>query len=186
MPDSSLGAGARVRRVAVETELGGFVIELFDERAPLTSAHFLALVESMAYRGGAFHRSLVPDNQPGQDVTVESVQATAHPSMLPRVPALPLERTSLTGLRHVDGAVSMARLQGRPDSARADFFICVGDQPELDCGGRRAPDGQGFAAFGRVESGMDTVRLIQRAPRSGQALRPPVRIRSIAPIREVP
>jgi peptidyl-prolyl cis-trans isomerase A (cyclophilin A) len=63
-----------------------------------------------------------------------------------------------------------------PDTATADFFVCVGDQPELDFGGRRNPDGQGFAAFGRVVKGMDVVRAIQKAKAKGQALEPPVRI----------
>jgi peptidyl-prolyl cis-trans isomerase A (cyclophilin A) len=67
------------------------------------------------------------------------------------VPAIPLERTSTTGVRHTDGAISMAR--SGPDSATSDFFICIGDQPELDFGGARNPDSQGFAAFGRVVSG---------------------------------
>ena len=63
-----------------------------------------------------------------------------------------------------------------PDTATSDFFICVGDQPALDYGGKRNPDGQGFAAFGRVVLGMDVVRKIQAAPAKGQALEPPVRI----------
>ncbi|MEW5764291.1 MAG: peptidylprolyl isomerase, partial [Acidobacteriota bacterium] len=63
-----------------------------------------------------------------------------------------------------------------PDTATSDFFLCVGDQPELDFGGRRNPDGQGFAAFGRVISGMETVRRIQARPARGQVLDPPVRI----------
>ena len=63
-----------------------------------------------------------------------------------------------------------------PDSADADFFLCVGDQPALDFGGKRNPDGQGFAAFGRVTKGMEIVRKIQGAPAKGQQLTPPVRI----------
>jgi peptidyl-prolyl cis-trans isomerase A (cyclophilin A) len=64
-----------------------------------------------------------------------------------------------------------------PDTATSDFFICIGDQPELDFGGRRNPDGQGFAAFGRVIRGMEVVRAIQLAPAAGQSLTPPVIIR---------
>ena len=62
----------------------------------------------------------------------------------------------MTGLKHIDGAVSMAR--GSADSATSGWFICINDQPSLDFGGKRNPDGQGFAAFGRVVSGMDVVR----------------------------
>ena len=65
-----------------------------------------------------------------------------------------------------------------PDSATSDFFICLGDQPALDFGGRRNPDGQGFAVFGRVVSGMEVVRKIQQSPASGQQLAPPVLVRS--------
>jgi peptidyl-prolyl cis-trans isomerase A (cyclophilin A) len=64
-----------------------------------------------------------------------------------------------------------------PDTAVSDFFVCIGDQPSLDFGGKRNPDGQGFAAFGRVVRGMDIVRRIQSAPSDGnQHLTPPVRI----------
>jgi peptidyl-prolyl cis-trans isomerase A (cyclophilin A) len=77
-------------------------------------------------------------------------------------------------LKHKDGTISMAR--DGPDTATSDFFICLGDQPELDFGGKRNPDGQGFAAFGRVVNGMDVVRKIQAAPAEGQALKPPVKV----------
>jgi peptidyl-prolyl cis-trans isomerase A (cyclophilin A) len=63
-----------------------------------------------------------------------------------------------------------------PDTALADFFICVGDQPELDYGGRRNPDGQGFAAFGRVVRGLDVARRIQGEAANGQNLITPVAI----------
>ena len=89
-------------------------------------------------------------------------------------PPIKLERTKDTKLSHKDGTISMAR--DDPDTATSDFFICVGDQPELDFGGKRNPDGQGFAAFGRVVRGMDVVRKIQAAPADGQKLTPPVKI----------
>jgi peptidyl-prolyl cis-trans isomerase A (cyclophilin A) len=100
--------------------------------------------------------------------------------------AIPLERTTVTGLKHVDGAVSMAR--GTPDSATSGWFICINDQPSLDFGGARNPDGQGFAAFGRVVSGMDVVRKIQQAPSSSnrtsnteaQRLTPPIAITRVS------
>lgn len=87
----------------------------------------------------------------------------------------------MSGLRHVDGAISMAR--GAPGSASSEFFICIGDQPELDAGGRRNPDGQGFAAFGRVVSGMDVARRIQRMRADTvppQRMTTQVRIRRVA------
>ena len=93
---------------------------------------------------------------------------------------MPLERTSVTGLKHVDGAVSMAR--NGPDTATASFSIVIGDQPEMDFGGKRNPDGQGFAVFGRVVKGMDVVKVIHASP-TGQrgayrteTLEPPIAI----------
>ncbi len=91
--------------------------------------------------------------------------------------AIKLERTRETKLRHIDGTLSMAR--DGPDTATGDFFICIGDQPELDFGGQRNPDGQGFAAFGRVIQGMDVVKKIQGSPATEQKLTPPVAIRSV-------
>ena len=71
-----------------------------------------------------------------------------------------------------------------PGTATSSFFICVNDQPELDFGGRRNPDGQGFAAFGVVTRGMDVVRRIQRLAADGQALKVPVAILSLRRLAE--
>jgi peptidyl-prolyl cis-trans isomerase A (cyclophilin A) len=110
-----------------------------------------------------------------KDVPIQVIQASRSRTALGFSP-IALERTSVTGLRHVDGAVSMAR--DGPDTATSDFFICIGDQPSLDFDGRRNADGQGFGAFGRVIAGMEVVRSIQSAPVSSgtQTLTPPVRI----------
>jgi peptidyl-prolyl cis-trans isomerase A (cyclophilin A) len=114
-------------------------------------------------------------NQPANKVKIDVVQAGRAPfSRRPELPPIALEPTSMTGLAHVDGALSMAR--DGPDTATSDFFICVGAQPELDFGGKRNPDGQGFAAFGRVVAGMDVVRRIHAAPADGQSLAPPIAI----------
>jgi peptidyl-prolyl cis-trans isomerase A (cyclophilin A) len=71
----------------------------------------------------------------------------------------------------------MARLG--PDTGASDFFICIGDQPELDFGGKRNPDAQGFAAFGRVIKGMEVVKKIHQSPVEAQRLTPPIKISSI-------
>ena len=76
------------------------------------------------------------------------------------------ETTRETGLRHLDGVISMARMG--PGTANTEIFICIGDQPELDFGGKRNPDGQGFGAFGRVVEGMEVVRRIQAKEADGQ------------------
>jgi peptidyl-prolyl cis-trans isomerase A (cyclophilin A) len=174
------GEQARIMktRVVIETEAGEIHVTLEDEKAPGTVANFLRYVDAGMYDGGRFHRVVRMDNQPNDEVRIEVIQGGVN---LERVTEnggpIPLERTSVTGLRHVDGTISMARF--RPDSAVSDFFICIGDQPELDFGGKRNPDGQGFAAFGQVTQGMDVVRTIQSGVTDGQTLIFPARIISI-------
>jgi peptidyl-prolyl cis-trans isomerase A (cyclophilin A) len=163
--------------VAIETPLGTITVQLESARAPITTANFLSYVDRGFYDGGRFHRTVTPTNQPDNAVKIEVVQAGVNPAKAKQeFPPVKLERTKDTGLRHKDGTVSMAR--DGPDTATGDFFVCVGDQPELDFGGKRNPDGQGFAAFGRVVRGMDVVKKIQASPAAGQALTPPVGIKS--------
>ncbi len=166
--------------VRVQTELGTFDIELAAAQAPKSVANFLHYVSAGHYTGGIFHRTvrLQPDNQPDNDVKIEVIQASVSRNKAAAdLAPIALERTRETGLLHRDGTISMAR--DGPDTATSDFFICIGDQPELDYGGRRNPDGQGFAAFGRVVRGMDIVRAIHQSPAREQTLEPPVRILSI-------
>lgn len=167
---------AEAPKVAIDTELGTIEIALDAIHAPRTTANFLRYVTAGAYAGGAFHRTVRPDNQPQSPVKIQVIQGAAAREDRAFAP-ISLERTRDTGLHHIDGAISMAR--DTPDSATSDFFICIGDQPELDFGGRRNPDGQGFAAFGRVVQGMDLVRRIQALPAEGQTLRAPVKILAI-------
>jgi peptidyl-prolyl cis-trans isomerase A (cyclophilin A) len=170
-------------RVLVQTERGDIVLEIDAVHAPNTAANFLRYVDAGHYDGGTFHRTVTMGNQPDSPVKIEVIQAGVNADRAKDgFPAIPLERTSVTGLRHTDGAVSMAR--GAPDSASSGWFICINDQPSLDFGGARNPDGQGFAAFGRVLQGMDVVRAIQRAPNTdAQRLTPPVKILKAARIR---
>jgi len=170
-------------RVRVQTELGDIVVEVDQAKAPITAANFLRYVDAGHYDGGTWHRTVKQDNQPESTIKIEVIQAGVHADKAKSAfPPITLERTSLTGLLHKDGAISMAR--GGPDSATSGWFICINDQPSLDFGGQRNPDGQGFAAFGRVISGMDVVRKIQSAPSSAdrktnpeaQRLTPPIKI----------
>lgn len=163
--------------VVLRTDKGDITLEVDRQKAPVTAANFLRYADGGFYTNGRFHRTVTPANQPDNKVKIEVVQASIDPTRARgEFPPIRLERTRDTGLRHRAGTVSMAR--DGPDSATSDFFICLGDQPELDFGGRRNPDGQGFAAFGRVVKGMDVVRAIQRSPADGQTLTPPVRILS--------
>ena len=162
-------------RVRVQTELGDFVLEVDPVKAPNTTANFLKYVDGGHYDGGVFHRTVKMDNQPESTVKIEVIQAGVNPARAKEgFPAIALERTSVTTLRHGDGTLSMAR--GGPDSATDQFFITIGPQPDLDFGGRRNRDGQGFAAFGRVTSGMEVVRAIQSGAATGQSLTVPVTI----------
>jgi peptidyl-prolyl cis-trans isomerase A (cyclophilin A) len=168
-------APAQPVRVLIQTDLGDIEVELDAARAPGTVANFLRYVDGKFYDGGRFHRTVKPDNQPDNKVKIEVVQAGINPAkMKDEFPAIKLERTRDTGLAHKDGTISMAR--DGPDSATSDFFLCINDQPELDFGGKRNPDGQGFAAFGRVVKGLAVVKKIQAAPAKDQALTPPVKI----------
>ncbi len=162
--------------VLIETELGEIEVALDAESAPATVANFLRYVDAGRYDGGRFHRSVRLDNQTRDDVLIEVVQAGGNPEFRrQQFEAVPLERTRDTGLKHIDGTISMAR--GTPDSARSDFFICIGAQPSLDFGGDRNADGQGFAAFGQVVRGMDVVRRIHTSPTGEREnLTPPVGI----------
>jgi peptidyl-prolyl cis-trans isomerase A (cyclophilin A) len=161
-------------RVLIQTDQGDIVVEL-DARAPRTTANFLKYVDAKFYDGGQFHRTVRADNQPKDKVKIGVIQAGVNPKKAKEErPPIKLERTSKTGLSHKDGVISMAR--DGPDTATADFFVCVGDQPALDFGGKRNPDGQGFAAFGRVVKGMDVVKKIQAAPAKEQALAPAIKI----------
>jgi peptidyl-prolyl cis-trans isomerase A (cyclophilin A) len=164
-------------RVLLKTELGDIEVELDPVHAPNTTANFLRYVNGGFYTNGQFHRTVTPNNQPQNKVKIEVIQAGISPAReKDEFPPIPLERTSQTGLKHLDGTISMARDQ--PDTATSDFFICVGDQPELDFAGKRNPDGQGFAAFGKVIHGMEVVKKIQQSPAEGQKLTPPIRILS--------
>jgi peptidyl-prolyl cis-trans isomerase A (cyclophilin A) len=164
--------------VRIETELGNIDVEIDAVRAPGTAGNFLRYVEARYYDGGQFHRAVTLDNQPNNDVKIEVIQASVNETRDgEEFGPIALERTTETGLSHVDGAISMAR--DAPDSATSSFFFCIGDQPELDYGGARYADGQGFAAFGRIIEGRDVVRGIQQQPVEEQRLSPPIRIHSV-------
>ena len=175
-PEGQAAAALENPRVDIETALGTIEVELFAKQAPVTVSNFLQYAQGAFFEGGAFFRTVTPDNQPTNNVKIQVVQAQANPEREREFFApIVLERTRDTGIRHLDGTLSMAR--DGPDTAQDSFSICVGAQPELDFGGKRNPDGQGFAAFGRVIRGMDVVRKIHSSPATGQALTPPILIK---------
>lgn len=164
--------------VLIDTELGNIEVDLYTKKAPIAVQNFLKYVDGGFYNGGLFHRTVKLDNQPDKKILIEVIQAGINPEKEKKsFPPIQLERTNKTGLRHKNGTISMAR--DTPNSATSDFFICIGDQPSLDYGGKRNPDGQGFAAFGKVVKGMNVVKKIQMSPAEGQKLTPPVKILEI-------
>jgi peptidyl-prolyl cis-trans isomerase A (cyclophilin A) len=167
--------------VVFETDKGTIEVEVDGGRAPITAANFLRYVDAGFFDGGTVNRAVRPDNTVRHDIEIQVIQFQVDAAReRAEFPPIPLERTSVTGLKHVDGTISMAR--GGPDTATGSFSIVIGDQPSMDFGGRRNPDGQGFAAFGRVVRGMDVVKAIQASPtgRTGpygsESLSPPIKI----------
>jgi len=159
--------------ITIKTETGDIAVEIFVTAAPLTSKNFLRYVDDGKFTGSSFYRTVTMANQPNNDVKIEVIQGGLKFDEDMYEP-IAHENTKVTGVRHLDGTISMAR--NKPGTATSEFFICVGDQPELDYGGNRNPDMQGFAAFGKVISGMDIVRKIQNSPAEGQKLTPEIKI----------
>jgi peptidyl-prolyl cis-trans isomerase A (cyclophilin A) len=172
-----LAAQAATVRTRVDTPLGPFVIEVDTAVAPITVANYLAYVDRGLLAKAWVYRLVTRANQtPDTKHKIEVVQwgLNLADEAKPPLPPIAHETTRQTGLRHRDGTVSMAR--GAPGTAAAEFFICIGDQPELDYGGHRNPDGQGFAAFGRVVQGMEVVRTLHARAGAEQWLRTPIAI----------
>jgi peptidyl-prolyl cis-trans isomerase A (cyclophilin A) len=161
----------------IKTSMGNIRVELFASKAPVTVANFLKYVDARLYDSSSFFRAVTLHNQPKDAIKIEVIQGGDIDSLKDFAP-IPLETTQLTGLHHKNGTISMAR--SGPATATSSFFICINDQPALDFGGKRNKDGQGFAAFGKVISGMAVVKKIQQLyPDQGQYFKPPVLIISI-------
>ncbi len=170
-------------RVRIVTDAGSIVVVLEPTKAPGTVANFLRYVDQHRYDGGAFYRAVTLQNQlpATQQPQIEVIQGGIDLDTLKRMPPIAHETNDQSGIRHMDGVISMAR--SAPGSASSEFFIVIGEQPSLDFGGKRNPDGQGFAAFGHVIEGMDVVRRIQQMPSAAQPpqrMVRPVRIQSVS------
>jgi peptidyl-prolyl cis-trans isomerase A (cyclophilin A) len=160
--------------VVIMTELGDIHASLDLKHAPLTSSNFLRYVDNHLFDSSCFYRVVRMDNQPDNPVKIEVIQGGRYENETGGFPPIAHETTMMTGIRHRNGTISMARAE--PGTASSEFFICIGNQKELDFGGRRNPDGQGFAAFGRVTEGMDVVKRIQAIKSAGQYPEHPVLI----------
>lgn len=169
--------------VTLQTSEGPIVLELEKERAPITTANFLRYVDQKRFDGAAFYRAI---NMAENFGLVQAGVTQMKPGQK-LLPPIAHEPTTLTGLTHKTGTVSMAR--GAQGTARSDFFVTVGDMSSLDAHPDQPGDNAGFAAFGHVVEGMDVVLKIMRAPvnpalgekegMKGQMLAQPVRILTV-------
>ena len=174
------GSGSKQPHVRIRTAAGDIEIELYPGQAPKTVGAFLSYVDSGFYRNGSFYRVLNDDNQSSESAKSELIQGgiwRSNQKKAASLPGIPHESTQQTHILHKDGVISLART--RPGTATTEFFICVGDQPGFDFGGENNPDGQGYAAFGKVVKGMDVVRNIYARPENDQSFDPPVPIYDI-------
>ena len=170
-------AAQELPRVLIQTELGSMEVEVDTIGSPDAAANFLNQVDHGAYQGGRFHRTIRAERLPGGKAAIEGIQGGLNPSRPKESPPMALKPNKDTGLSLGEKVPVTA---GGADASSSEFFIRAGDQPEL---GRLDPDGQGFAAFGRVVRGMDVVRLIQTARAQEQRLAPAIGIVDITRVR---
>jgi len=165
--------------VRISTDFGDIDVELYDDKAPVTAANFLKYVDAGLYEDGQFFRIVTHDNDPNQPVwKINVIQGGMAPENEDKAfPPIEHETNDKSGILHTDGVISMAR--GGPGTASSSFFICINDQPSLDYGGERNSDKQGFAAFGKVISGMDVVREIYEQPFEAQRFTPVIAIHNV-------
>lgn len=162
-------------RVRIETELGTIVVEVFEDRAPASAAYFLADVRSGLFDDTSFFRIVTLANQSVEPHRrIEVIQGGLKQATTDLPAVIPHETTAMTGLAHLSGAVSLARFA--PGAVYHSFFICLRDEPSLDLGGARHPDGQGFAAFGRVAEGFEVVERIYARGEAEEYVKDAVRI----------
>jgi peptidyl-prolyl cis-trans isomerase A (cyclophilin A) len=165
-PQSDSAPLPDVVRVRLETEAGPILLALDHKRAPVTTANFVRYAEQHRFDGTFFYRAARTKGAQDRGFVQGGIRHSARKAF----PPIAHEPTTQTGLRHVDGTVSMAR--AAPAGAMGDFFIIVGGaMPAMDGRGGEP----GFAAFGRVEEGMDVVRQILAAPTVANAGRGPMR-----------
>jgi peptidyl-prolyl cis-trans isomerase A (cyclophilin A) len=162
-------------RVRIETEAGTIVVALDHAHAPITTANFVRYADDHRFDGTYFYRAARNRQAPDQGF----VQGGIGHSIRLMLPPIGLEPTTKTGLRHVDGAISMAH--SSPDTTMGDFILCVGAHPGLDADPAKGEPG--YPAFGRVVDGMDVVKRILGSPtgrgaggRPGEHILKPVKI----------
>jgi peptidyl-prolyl cis-trans isomerase A (cyclophilin A) len=162
--------------VSLDTSLGAIIVALKVRQAPLTTANFLQYVDRKLYDGASFWRSAKAKSPVDYGLIEGGLQSDPNKVLKP----VAHEPTTQTGLRHVDGALSLARRD--PGSGDSDFFICVGDAPYLDANPQAEGDNVGFAAFGQVIKGMEIVHKILNLPTPGKATNPVMEGQMLDPV----
>ncbi|MFD1034057.1 peptidylprolyl isomerase [Sphingomonas hankookensis] len=144
----------------LDTSLGPIDVALALHRAPRTARHVMELVQRDLLSPATFYRAVRPTDATDPPTRISVLQGGVGWQRCEDLPGVVHEPTSVTGLRHVDGAVSIGRWADRP--ATSELFICLGDQPSLDARPGEGPFDAGFAVFGQVVGGMDVVRQVHR------------------------
>ena len=168
----------KINTVTMQTNFGLIEIELYNEKAPITVSNFLQYINQNRYEDFHFYRTVTIENQSTNQQKIEVIQGglglNNHPL---RLDPIKHENTNITGLKHINGSISMARIE--PGSADSEIFICINNQPELDYGGKRNPDGQGFATFGKVINGFQVIKKIHNQKNKNQMLINPISVKFI-------
>jgi len=169
-------------KVSIQSSKGQMVFELFADKAAISVANFLNYVDAGLFDGSSFFRIVIENHPQTEDpVKIETIQGGLnidHPDLMDSIPH---ESTEKSGLSHQRGSLSMARYE--LGSANGSFFICFRDEPALDFGGARQPDGQGFAVFGQLLTGYDVLDALYDLAEEGEYLKSPVLIESIERIK---
>jgi peptidyl-prolyl cis-trans isomerase A (cyclophilin A) len=165
--------------IMIYTSEGDIEVELFPSKAPKTVAAFLLYVDSGYYTNSSFYRVVLAEGfSPSANIgLIQGGIWQTNDKQHPTVPGIEHETTKQTGLSHTSGTISLARTE--PGTANTEFFICIGDQTQFDYGNSNPADGQGFAAFGNVFSGMSVVRKIQQQKKQGESFTERILIKKI-------
>ena len=149
-------------KIQIITRLGDIALELRPDKAPITTANFLAYIDRKLLDHATFYRASRPEGAKDYEFGVVQGGLQNDPRYL--LKPIAHESTSKTGLKHTNGAISMGRRA--PGTATSDFFICVGDQSYLDADPTQKGDNKGFACFGYVTDGLEVVKKIMALPLS--------------------
>jgi peptidyl-prolyl cis-trans isomerase A (cyclophilin A) len=170
--------GQKKIKIEISTEFGRILIKCDAKKAPITTNNFLRYIKSGLFDSACFYRVVTPYNQPENPVPIKVIQGGRYTDTIGEFGPISHEITKETGIVHRRGTISMAR--SFPGTATSEFFICLRREKELDFGGYRNKDRQGFAAFGKVYSGMRTVKKIYGMASESQYITPVIKIISFS------